>query len=194
MKRSIITVTTILLALLFVSSTTASAQRTSRGQFLFSGDVSTFMFESIGGEITVGRYMKYSYWNAGVLNENPWVPINGTGEKAMFARYEAMGSFMYRIIPTHTRVFNVYGGGEVFVGGEVLDPYAQLTEETYRTLLNSGYRTARFIYGGAIRLELEVFPFRSWAIYVPIRASLTANTAINGMFGGSVGLGIRFNY
>lgn len=182
------------LTILLSSSFTASAQRTGKGQFLFTADATTNMFNSIGWDLSVGQYLKYSYWNAGIMSENPRVPVNGAGENVTFARFTPFGSFMYRLIGTSNRVFNVYGGADIFFGLEFIDLYAQLTNETYRALLNAGYPQTKFIYGGGLKIELEVFPFRSWAIVLPVRAHLTGNTSTDQMFAVSAGLGVRFNY
>lgn len=170
-----------------------SAQRTSKDQFLITGSVTTPAFSSVGGEVSFGRYLRYSYWSAGVMTENPSVALSSAAQRAQFNLFAGYGSFMYRVIKTPTRVFNVYAGADVFLGMEALDVYARLTEEAYKALLNEGYQASRFIYGGGLRVELEFFPLRRWALVMPLRVSAKGNSGSGQIFGYSFGLGVRYN-
>lgn len=194
--------TRIITALLFLSaalffSTPAKAQRTAEHQMLFSASVTTQSFSGLGGEVSWGRYLRFAYWNAGLFLKNPSVPVSAGGSRLTFSHLAPYGSFMFRIVGTPTRLFSLYGGADAFFGLEVMDMYAQLTSEAYSVLINSGYTPTRFIYGGGLRLEAEIFllPFvKSLALTAHGRLGLTGNSGSKQVFGYELGVGLRYNY
>lgn len=177
------------------SSFDASAQRTANGQLLFSGSVD-YNLSSVGGELTAGQYLHFGYWAGGISFQNHSYAIDGKSNKANFQRLEPMGVFMYRIFKTPSRFLNIYGGADVFIGAEFMDMFASLPQEVLKGMLNKGYRYTRFIYGAGIRLEGEYFPLQQLpqlAIILPIRLSITGNTALNEVVGFYIGVGARYN-
>ena len=184
------TITILLLILAFAGP--LHAQRTSKGQYLFSGAAIT-SFAGAGADLSFGIYQKHSYWNAGLVFDNAAIPVNNTSENAVFTKLMPTASYMFRIYGTHNRSFSIYGGGGLQFGLEFLDIYCSLTQETYSSMLAQGYSSTRFVYGGFARVELEFFPWRSWALYMPLSANLTANSKSGSIFTVSAGLGVRFN-
>lgn len=189
--------TVLCLAALSFLAGSAFAQRTSKDQFHLSGTVDYNLY-SMGGEVQFGQYLLFGYWSAGAnLQNHPCDIGNGS---ANFQRIVGLGTFMYRFVGNRSRSLNFYGGGDVFVGAEVLDMFSSLSEERRKNLVeNKGFKDARFIFGGGLRLEGEYFPLPRLAIILPLRVVFTANTAMNSHKGGdivgfNVGLGVRYNF
>lgn len=184
---------TILTVLIVFSCTSLFAQRTSKGQDLFSATVTTNL-SAVGGDFTWGKYDKHFYWNTGLMFDNVVKRIDGLNETVAFTRFCPEASFMYRLFGTHNRAFSIYGGGGLFFGIEFLDMYCWLTKETYDEMTKkNGFTAGRFIYGGFVRVEFEFFPWRSWAFFVPVSLNLTGNSKCD-LVTFNIGLGARFNY
>ena len=179
-------------SILSFTETDAGAQRTAQGQIHFSGHVD-YNLSTIGGEVSGGQYLYFGYWAASLNAQNYAYKFKSSNVNANFLRLTPSGIFMYRLLKTPSRNLNLYGGGDVFLGPEFLDLFAQLPETTLNVLVNKGFSRTRFIYGGSLRLEGEFFPLRKLAIILPLRLSFTGNTAKNEIVGFTVGLGIRYN-
>lgn len=177
-----------------ISATTfeAHSQRTAKGQLLFSGSFD-YNLSSIGGELSVGQYLHFGYWAAGINFQNRAYSINGINNKANFQQLEPMGVFMYRILKTPSRFLNLYAGADAFIGAEFMDMFASLPKTVLNAMVNKGYQYTRFIYGGGLRIEGEYFPLPQLAIILPFRLSITGNTAMKETVGFSVGIGVRYN-
>lgn len=190
--------TVLCLAALSFLAGSAFAQRTSKDQFHLSGTVDYNLY-SMGSEVQFGQYLLFGYWSAGANLQN-YVSDVRNNEVANFQRIVGLGTFMYRFVGNRSRSLNLYGGGDVFAGAEVLDMFSSLSEEKRKSLVdNCGFKDARFIFGGGLRLEGEYFPLPRLAIILPLRVVFTANTAMNSYKGGdvvgfNVGLGVRYNF
>ena len=123
-----------------------------------------------------------------MINEGAYVG------RCPFQRLEPMGIFMYRILKTPSRFLNLYGGADAFIGAEFLDMFASLPSEIINEKVNvDGYKNTRFIYGGGLRLEGEYFPLPQLAVILPMRLSITGNTAQKEIVGFYIGIGVRYN-
>lgn len=193
--RNYLIKTVLCLAALSLLAGSAFAQRTSKDQFHLSGTVD-YNLSSVGGEVLFGQYLLFGYWSAGANLQNYAYSISDTGnELANFQRIVGLGTFMYRFFGNRSRSLNFYGGGDVFVGAEVMDMFSSLSEERRKFLVEyKGFKDARFIFGGGLRLEGEYFPLPRLAIILPVRVSFTANTAMKDVVGFNVGLGVRYNF
>ena len=187
----------LIIATILIAScgTSLFAQRTSKDQDLFSAAITTNL-SAVVVDFSWVKYDKHFYWTAGLMYENvgKYILDSSIKEAVAFTRLCPEATFMYRLYGTHNRALSLYGGGGLFFGIEFLDPYCWLTKETYDEMVKkSGYSAARFIYGGFARLELEFFPWRSWAFFVPVSLNLTGNSKC-GLTTLNAGFGVRFNY
>lgn len=196
--RNYLIKTVLCLAVLSLLAGSAFAQRTSKDQFHLSGTVD-YNLSSVGGEVLFGQYLLFGYWSAGANLQNYGYNISDYEGLANFQRLTAEGTFMYRFVSNRSRSLSLYGGGDVFVGAEMLDMFSSLPNGIRTSMTNEGFKDARFIFGGGLRLEGEYFPFPRLAIILPLLVVFTANTAMNSYKGGDVvgfniGVGVRYNF
>lgn len=164
----------VIICTLLGAATTSYAQRTAAGLYTVSASALTD-FSALGGEVSFGKNFLYSYMGAGVSLNNNAVTVN-TGEVTEFLRSELFFDWMWRPYHTRDRRFDVYVGGELFIGLETLDPYTRLKSDTYQGLVNNGYQRNVFIYGGAVRLEAEYYFTPVLGLFLCERMPVTINS------------------
>lgn len=153
----------------------SSAQRTAYGERQISVNAN-WTVSSFGGEAYFGQYLTMGYWFSGLGYNNRLEIDAPTGEKIHFPRLQFFGGYMYRLYGTKIRNFNIYAGGDFFIGAEILDAYKTLTEPTKKSLLEAGMNEVKFIYGPAIRAEAELFVSDTFAITAKARVPFCLNT------------------
>ena len=172
----------------------ASAQRTAYGERQVSLSVHYSPSPSYGASASFGQYLLSSYWEGGLTADNCIKQHTG-GTYFGNLRVEAYGAFLYRIFGTRSRQFSVYGGGDAFLGFEFLDPFRQLDDPTWQSMLLDGYRQHKFIYGAAPRVDAEFFVLPPLAITLRIRIPVTLNGQFRSdLVGFQGGVGLRFNF
>ena len=170
----------------------AFAQRTAYGERMLSL-TGSWTISSVGGELRYGQYLMHGFW-FGDLNLANRVEIDApTGEFVHYPRLQAGGGYMYRFWGNRTRAVNIYGGGDAFVGVEMLDLWKVLTLPTRKSFLENGFKEFQFIYGVAPRVEFEFFPFRNVAFTINGRVPITLNSKF-GVLAWEVGGGVKVNF
>ena len=92
---------------------------------------------------------------------------------------------MHRLADTRRRSVNLYGGGGMFMGAEVLDPMSRLPKDT---VLGIG-KTA-FMYGVYARLSAEFFIVEKVAVMAGAFVPLNFSSGIR-MLNYDFGLGLK---
>lgn len=174
----------------------ASAQRTAYGEKQLSVSAN-WTISSLGAEAYYGEYLLYGYWFAGA-NFNDRFELDGPSQENIhFPRMQAFGGYMGRLYGSRSRSFNLYAGGDVFLGMEVLDMYKTLTAPTMKALLENGLSETRFIYGVALRLESEAFLSPALAVTPRIRIPFCLGTNMSVMDAYTlfeIGVGLKYNF
>jgi len=185
-KTTLVGVTVLLMCA--VSGMEARAQRTMRGESLLSAEV-YYPFSKpywLGADLSYGKYLLNSYWKAGA-SVTEYSHSLESGEPMGYLHAAAYGEWMYRLVGTRSRFFNMYGGGGAFLGYEGIDAFGLLPSEA-RSSFGSGY----FLYGVSVSLEMEVFFSRRVAFILGGRLPLNFSSQF-GWFHYHVGAGIRIN-
>ena len=186
MRRLLLTAGLLLVSLLSV------AQRTSSGEHQIAFTAGT-TFSHYGGEVLYGRYLLRGYWFGGLGFHNRIEIDAPSGEKVFFPRLQGRGGYMHRLLSTYSRALSLYGGGDAFIGVEMLDLYRTLSGATLRSFHNSGFHDYRFIYGVAPRLELELFLSPSFAVLAEGRVPLCFGSPFP-VLGWELSAGARVNF
>ena len=181
------------LAVLFLSASAASAQRTIDGQdnisvsmhYTFSGKV------PIGADLWWGRYLLSGNAKAGVSYSPFSHKISTTthSESRTIQNHTilAHGEYMFRVVSNRGRHIGLYAGGGVFLGCELYDPQKRLPEYIVTGLGDCG-----FLYGINPAVEMELFFSRQTCII--IRGSLPINfSSPLGKVRYDIGIGARLN-
>ena len=188
MKRFLLT----LCVFLTLPPTGARAQRTSAGEDQIALSFGT-TFSSLGGELLYGQYLLRGYWMAGLGFNDRIERDIPSGETVAYQRLQARGGYMFRLLSSYTRGINLYGGGDAFLGVEMLDGFHHLTQTTLKAYHNNGYNDHQFIYGFAPRLELELFLSPAFALLVEGRAPVCFGSRFP-VLGWELGLGAKVNF
>ena len=185
-------------ALMFVSSGSASAQRTMLGQYFGTVSYERTVTSLTNNRVidvysgSFGQYMLNWYWSAGVS----YGKMQGFDHKG---RFLANGGAMYRFAETRSRFLNLYAGGDLIIGydmgGKSLDQVLNAGKESSsgEVVYDGGtsiddifgksdaviareteYLDAGFTYGLVPRLEAEVFVFRKLCLVLGVKAPVTA--------------------
>jgi len=182
--------------LLFLGSTQlANAQRTAYGERMISIDVSLSQFNrtSLGAGLSYGQYLLNSYWFGGLNFVNRVEIHSASGEAVNYPRLQGFGGYMYRLLGSRSRQVNLYGGGDLFIGGEFFDLFKTLTGPTRKAYLEGGVKEAKFIFGLSPRLEGEFFISSAVAITAGIRVPFCILTNFD-IPGVEMSLGARVNF
>lgn len=166
----------------------ARAQRTMRGESLLSAEVH-YPFSKpywLGADLTYGQYLLSSYWKAGVSVTEYSYPLEDDLSMG-YLHAAAYGEWMYRLVGTRSRFFNMYGGGGAFLGYEGVDAFSLLPAEA-----KEGFGSGYFLYGVSMSLEMEVFFSKRVALILGGRLPLNFSSQF-GWFHYQVGAGIRVN-
>lgn len=188
MKRKSIIIALFLLA----STLSAHAQRTAVGMNQISATVNTSL-SSFGGEVLYGRYLSYGYWFGNASFVDRAERDAQLSDIMHHQRFQAGGGYMARLYGTKTRSLSLYGGGDVFIGAEMLDVFKSTSPVTRQSFYSAGFTDFRFIYGLSARLEAEYFPINNLAIVGLIRAPICLNTRFS-VLGLELGVGARINF
>ena len=195
MKKSAFIVVTTLLFL--TGAVTVHAQRTSQGTIEVTASVNT-SFNSFGGDISAAYYFQSSYIGGGVSYMDRKFHEKNYDENVSLGRAEAYVTWMWRFFGSRGRAVNLYLGGDIFLGIEMLDPFKQCTAVTRQALYNVNFEKNRIIYGLSPRLEGEFFVAPRVAIVLPLRLPIAFNTNRKGerlwIVGYEAGIGARFNF
>lgn len=183
----------VIIALLLLASTlSANAQRTAVGMNQISASAN-WNISSLGGEILYGHYLAHGYWFGNVGFSDRAEKDVQLSETVHHQRLQVGGGYMARLYGTKTRNLNIYGGGDTFIGAEMLDAFRNLTPSARQSFYTAGFTDFRFIYGLSARLEAEYFPINNLAIIGLIRVPLYLNTKFS-LLGIEMGVGARVNF
>lgn len=136
--------------------TVASAQRTTSGQGMLS-------FEGQwphGVSISYGQYLPSSMWEAGAYTQYRTTPVNSDCMME-YMPAAVFGNWMYRLVGTRSRMFNLYAGAGAFLGWEFFDPWKTLPD-----FLSEEIGSGVFIYGINAKLQAEIFFTRRTAFLI----------------------------
>lgn len=133
---------------------TASAQRTTAGRGMLSAEAQY----PCGASLSYGQYLHSSIWEAGARVQ--WRNYVINSEYTMpYMPLCAFADWMYRIVGTRSRVFNMYAGAGVFLGWEFYDPGKTLPD-----FISSSLSSGTFLYGVEAKLQMEVFVSKRLAL------------------------------
>ena len=190
----------------------ASAQRTSQGNAFvgISPYVSGYSIPSGGLGVEAGQYLLHSYWKVELRAVDWNQKIAGDGDEAEEAvpeegtdiveeetasvyfdhiLWNLSGSWMYRLLASDDRRFNVYVGAGAFLGSNQYEVFHQLPEET-----PGEFPSEEFVYGAEPRVEIEFFPFRRTALVLGVQSPLTFSSSLKtDRWHVSASLGVRIN-
>lgn len=174
---------------LFLSASLAFAQRTVSGTSVIdvSGSV-PFTERGFGFSATYGKYLLDGFWNTGIRAET-MVKISPELQNEydllhVFASYERD----WRLIASWNRVFNIYGGGGVLLGTEVIDP---------RNLLKDGEKVATskasFMYGLCANACAELYLMPYFSVILSVKPYMVGGSRY-GSFYAFASAGLRFSF
>lgn len=172
MKRSVV-----IIALALLLPLSAFAQRTVNGTSIveLAGSV-PIADRGAGFSVLYGRYVLDGFWDAGLVADTFVKDFTAPDHSAEYDVVHLSGAYerQWRIISTWNRVFNIYAGGGVFLGVELIDPFNKLDYRKTGDRVDSS--SASFLYGasGAVSAELYILPY--------VSISVTARPKV---FGGS---------
>ena len=180
-RRAQRTVIKAAILLIFISANDAMAQRTMKGQLFVGteGMVSIVDPRDHGLSLEFGQYTLKGLWScrctstsnrAKILSEHTLNYMDICGE----------GGYLYRIVASRSRQFNLYGGGGVFIGYEIYDPSGLLPS------------SGQFLYGITPRLEFEAFLSRKIGLSLGLSGPINFTSLVS-MFRPRVSLGIRID-
>lgn len=155
----------------------AKAQRTVWGQPFFTvnfthGFTPANASKVMGLEAYYGEYKENHYWQAGV-------------EFTLHSKVEPVSCFvgsyglMYRLSSNSSRSFNIYVGGNVFMGVDfktkkVSDEEVIISDDSYDTEEETEVKEygSKFVYGIEPRIEFEIFLSRNTAFILGANAPI----------------------
>lgn len=149
----------------------ALAQRTMAGQGFLSADC-LYDFENFGAMAEYGQYTLGGFWTVGASGHF-YDAMTSSKYNLEYVHYYVFGGYMHRLAGTRRRSVNLYGGGGVFMGAEVLDPMSRLPKDT---VLGIG-RTA-FLYGVYAGLSAEFFIVEKVAVMAGALVPLNFSSGI----------------
>ena len=188
-KRAQKAVFTAAILLLFISVNDATAQRTMKGQLFVGteGMVSIVRPRDHGLSLEFGQYTLKGLWSCRCTSTSNSTEIT-SGHTLSFMDICGEGEYLYRIVSSRSRQFNVYGGGGAFIGYEFYDMYGSLPSHIATELPKSG----QFLYGITPRLEFEAFVSRKIGISLGLSGPLNFSSLIS-RFRPRVCLGVRID-
>lgn len=175
--------------LLFITSIDASAQRTMKGQFFIGaeGIVSVIRPRDHGLALEFGQYTLKGLWSSR-CSSTCSSPEIMPGHRLTYIDICGEGDYLYRLVGSRSRQFNLYGGGGVFIGYEFYDTFGSLPEHIATELPKTG----QFLYGITPRLEFEAFLSRKIGISLGLSAPVNFTSLIS-KFRPRVTLGFRID-
>ena len=171
--------------------------------------VSGYTIPSGGLGIEAGQYLLRSLWKvelravdwnqkvAGETDETATAEggeeVEAVGEAAPVyfdhVLWNLSGNWMYRLLASYDRRFNLYVGAGAFVGLNKYEVFHKLPEE-----MPGEFHDEEFVYGAEPRLDIEIFPFRRTAIVLGLQSPFTLSSSLKtDQWHVSASLGIRIN-
>ena len=167
-------------AILMAASINAQAQRTMKEQSVI-GAKTSFNGMSAGASIDYSQYTLHGFWYVGVSG-NDYYALYTSNDCLRYDHICGYGGYLFRLAGTRSRSINLYGGGEVIVGLELIDPFEELPHQ-----FKASMEKYRFIYGISPRILAEFFvsPRLAFTIFgtLPINFS-SAISNVNYNLGG----------
>jgi len=160
-------------SLMMLACLDSSAQRYMPGQFGISIQ-GTYDGSFIGGRLTLDRYTRQGYWDAGVtmhthnmafadtLGNSIYTP-EGKVAKAQRVRIYAQWDYMWRILSTRRKNLAFYAGGGPVAGVEAFNIISEPSIYVKELTEAAGYGTS-FIYGLQARVAMDFFIAKRFAI------------------------------
>lgn len=145
--------------ILMAAGVTAQAQRTMKGQSVLGAEAS-FNGMSAGVTLDYSQYTLNGFWYVGVCG-NDYFGWYAPEKKIRYDHLSANGGYLFRLAGTRSRSVNLYGGGEVFVGVELTDPFSELPDQ-----FRAAIEHYRFLYGVAPKILAEFFVSSGFAFTV----------------------------
>lgn len=143
----------VICAALCLMPAAASAQRTVSGQGMVSLDGAW----PHGASLCYGQYLPSSFWEAGAFAQWRSTAVNDSYTMP-YMPVGVFGNWMYRLVGTRSRVFNLYTGAGVFLGWEFYDPGNDLPDFVSEDLTGG-----TFLYGINAKIQAELFFTRTAA-------------------------------
>ena len=140
----------ITLVVMLAASIPASAQRTMSGQSSI-GLSARYNGSSVGAEAFYGMYTLGGLWDVSLSGDRYTVGIS-TGSRLEYYDICAKGGYLFRLLATRSRSLNLYAGGGIFAGAELLDPQGRIP-----SYIDLGAPQTAFLYGIYAETTLEVF-------------------------------------
>ena len=164
------------------------AQRTMRDQNLLTVSMQTPCtgIRDFGASVSYGRYLLDAYWKTSVSVVPRGLQLS-TGDRMDLMALRVGADYMYRIASVRSRAFSLYGGGGVFIGYELYDPFSRLPSN-----IHTGLTDGAFIYGVNANLEAEIFIARKIALIAGCTVPMTFGSVTRWLRVNAI-TGIRFN-
>ena len=173
----------ILAAALFWCCNQASAQRTMPGR---SSVAITGGWNGSSGSAGAfyGQYTLNGYWETGIAGEDYLIPLS-VGGKLHYDDVVVSGEYQFRLAAARSRVFNLYGGGGVFAGAELVDPMHRLPD-----YLSLSVPSASFHWGVYAKMVTELYLGRRVAVTASASVPLTPTNEFR-VLGFAAGIGLK---
>lgn len=140
---------------------------------------------SAGAEAFYCRYTLGGFWEAGLMGCDYRTSLS-TGHTLRYDNVLAAGGYLFRLAGTRSRRLNLYGGGGVFAGVELLDPLGRIPG-----YIDLGQNHVAFQYGLYAHGMAEVFLGRRLALVVSGRTPVNFSSGIR-HFHWQAGLGLKY--
>ena len=128
----------------------AEAQRTMKGQSVIGAETS-FNGISAGTTINYSQYTLNGFWYVGISG-NDYYALYSDSDIFRYNHICGYGGYLFRLVGTRSRSINLYGGGEIIVGMEVIDPFNELPYQ-----FKASMEKYRFLYGVCPKILAEFF-------------------------------------
>ena len=107
--------------------------------------------KDIGGSLAWGMYGNHDYWSV-KARFNPFTQHYDSRYDVQYVHATVGADWMWRIVSDRRRIVSLYGGGGVFLGAEIIDPWKRLPKH----LEVNGKKTV-FLYGIDATVSMEVY-------------------------------------
>ena len=173
----------ILSAALFWCCNQASAQRTMPGRSTVA-IMGGWNGSSVRAGAFFGQYTLNGYWEAGLVGDEHMIPMS-VGGKLHCDDVVVSGEYQFRMAAARSRVFNLYGGGGVFLGAELVDPMRRLPD-----YLSLPVPSVSFQWGIYAKMVAELYLGRRLAVTASASVPLTPGNKFR-VLGYTVGIGLK---
>lgn len=173
----------ILAVALFWCCTQASAQRTMPGRSSVA-IMGGWNGSSVSAGAFFGKYTLNGYWEAGLVGDDYMVPMS-VGGKLHYDDVVVSGEYQFRLAAARSRVLNLYAGGGVFAGAELVDLMHRLPE-----YLSLSVPSASFHWGIYAKMVAELYLGRRLAVTASASVPLTPTNKFR-VLGFTAGIGLK---